>query len=199
MSDLKKQGTWTPGSWALSRTPSLPSTTQSAGAHALLCTCRWPLELDGEEPWLRAGRGVPSRTRCQWSEAALKAPQRSLLPPSVSLQEGSLGRGAGAPGEPGLQMFSQGLIHPFPTCSCELADDSALKTRRYHRGLSSSLLLQAPACELPAARTSRQHRTYKRAPCFPQPAPSGLPFPDPRHFALHSHFPGRAAPRSFLH
>lgn len=124
--DLQKQGTWTPGSWALSRTPSLPSATQaSRGPRGSFAPACGPLNWMLRVPRLREGRGVSTvGPRCLWSEAPWKDPQRSLLQPSVSLQETSWTGSQGPRENPVCRGVSQGLIHPFPTCSCKLADDS---------------------------------------------------------------------------
>lgn len=96
--DLEKQGARTPGSWALSRTPSLPTATQSSrgpsDSFAPACgALNWMLR----GPRLRAGRGVSTvPTRCQWSEAALGG--STEVQPPVSLQETSLDGGARGPG-----------------------------------------------------------------------------------------------------
>lgn len=140
-------------------------------------------------PRLRAGRGVSTvPTRCQWSEAALGGCTEVVAPAPCLPAGNQPGRGSQGPREnPVCRCFSRGLIHPFPTCSCELADDSALKAGRHRRGLSPSLLLQAPARELrvtshniestggPLLSSASSFR-----PAFPRPPALGFKQPLPR-------------------
>lgn len=116
MPDLQKQGTWTPGSWALSRTPSLPSAPQSSrGPRGSFAPAYGPLNWMLRVPRLREGRGVSTLARGACGQRPpWKDPQRSLLQPSVSLQETSLDGEAGAPGEPGLQMSLSGTHSSLP-------------------------------------------------------------------------------------